>query len=72
MSTVERVCAAGKSASVSRHDLSGQFEKLSEDKSDSVPSKSSLFDVNVVVFVHSFFLSGIIWYLQRALKQRNY
>lgn len=56
MSTVERVCAAGKSASVSRHDLSGQFEKLSEDKSDSVPSKSSLFDVNVVGFLFIVFL----------------
>lgn len=41
--TEKRVRVAGKTASVSLHDLPGQFEKLSEDKSDSVPSKCSLF-----------------------------
>lgn len=34
--TAERVRAAGKSASVSLRDPSGRFEKLSEDKPDSV------------------------------------
>lgn len=40
--TEKRVRVAGKTASVSLHDLSGQFEKLSE---DSVPGKCSLFTV---------------------------
>lgn len=35
--------AAGKAASVSLHDLPGQFEKLSEDKADSLPSKKFIF-----------------------------
>lgn len=55
MSTVERVSAAGKPASVSWHDLPGQFEKLSEDKSDSVLSKSSLFNLKCRIIIFVFF-----------------
>lgn len=44
--------AAGKAASVSLHDLPGQFEKLSEDKADSLPGKKfTLYSLNLSVLL---------------------
>lgn len=65
--TEKRVRVAGMAASVSLHDLPGQFEKLSEDKSDSVPGKCSLFTVLVYTIIAVYFnkahLIKTFWYL---------
>lgn len=58
--------AAGKAASVSLHDLPGQFEKLSEDKADCLPCKKFRFyRLNLIVLLFTLIRPDILVFVAR-------